>query len=226
MGMDIDDDDDDDSSSSTNGNMYSATSGWDVEEGDECAATLRRSSQAQETLPQTSKPCPNLYFFCHSAAGGFIVRYLLDQSVGFLRRIAKLCFSDSTHRLSWADPSKHKYLHDVLLQDPQYALYIRNNNLGRDYPLYKTPMPGDECGETVDHWWIHRYGKLRTVWAGTSDHSLMVFEARKVVWDFFDNKISEHNGNGHDFSRATSSDALQAREKRRKAFFRKSTCHF
>ena len=215
MGMDDDDDSDSDDSDDDDENF--AKNGGSVGGGGTNAGTT------------TAKKKPNLYFFCHSAAGGHIVRYLLDQTINFQRRIAKLCFSDSTHRLSWADPKDHMYLHNVLLQDPQYALYIRNNSLGRDYPLYKTPMPGDDCGDTVDHWWIHRYGNLRTVWAGTADHSLMVFEARKVVWDFFDDKPTDHSSSNEKGRR--SSDALdlaQADKKHsnRRSFLRKSTAHF
>lgn len=126
-----------------------------------------------------------IYFLGHSASGGYLVRYLLEQDRHFQRRVAAIAFSDSTHRLSWAQRKPGgEYLHEFLQSDR--ALYIRNNSLGRDYPFppHQQPRPGETA--KVDHWWIQRYGRLPTVWAGTPDHSLVCWVARRVVWAFFD----------------------------------------
>jgi hypothetical protein len=123
-----------------------------------------------------------IYFLCHSASGGYLVRYLLQQDRPFQRRVKAIAFADSTHRLSWA--AEDNYIYDMLQSNR--VLYIRNNSLGRDYPFpsHQQPKPGQVA--EVDHWWTHRYGNLRTVWAGTSDHSLVCWAARKVIWSFFD----------------------------------------
>jgi hypothetical protein len=127
-----------------------------------------------------------IYFLSHSASGGYLVRYLLLQDRQFQRRVAGIAFSDSTHRLSWAANDVH--LHAYLQSDR--ALYVRNNSLGRDYPFppHQQPHPGQPA--KVDHWWTHRYGSLPTVWAGTADHSLVCWTARRVIWAFFDGKTT------------------------------------
>ena len=47
---------------------------------------------------------------------------------------------------------------------------------------------GDECPK--DRFWSHRFGEVRTVWAGTTEHSLSNWTAHKPIWEHFD-KIRE-----------------------------------
>ena len=123
----------------------------------------------------------------HSASGGYIVRYLLtgNQRNRLYPRLACMAFSDSTHRLAWARKNRSLYR---FLQSSK-CLLIRNNHLGSEFPhiAYQQPIAGDDC--EVDQWWTSRFGSLRTVWAGTTDHSLVCWMARFVVWEFFDSHI-------------------------------------
>jgi hypothetical protein len=119
----------------------------------------------------------------HSAAGGYLVRYLLSGTLHLelFQRLQCIAFTDSTHRVAWArnDPQLYQFLQS------KKCLYIRNNSLGSEFPhvAHKQPKAGDDC--KVDTWWRARFGSLRTVWAGTSDHSLVCWMARNVVWEFF-----------------------------------------
>ena len=40
-------------------------------------------------------------------------------------------------------------------------------------------------GSDSIRFWIHRFGTIPTVWAGTSDHSKMCYVSRHVIWKFF-----------------------------------------
>jgi hypothetical protein len=141
-------------------------------------------------LDDGAKKKGHVAILAHSASGGYIVRYLLsgNRHLELFQRLQCIAFTDSTHRLAWA--RNHPQLHNFL--QSKKCLYIRNNSLGSDFPhvAYKEPKAGDDC--KVDEWWRARFGSLRTVWAGTSDHSLVCWMARKVVWEFFKDNASDN----------------------------------
>lgn len=131
------------------------------------------------------------YVLAHSAAGGYLVRYLLlgPARRALLQSIHAIAFTDSTHRIQWCreDPELFEFL-----QSPS-CLYIRNNtarsSFGKDdNTAAAVGRPGDEA--EVDHWWRLRFGNLRIVWAGTREHSRVCWVAREVIWQFFDENTS------------------------------------
>ena len=127
-----------------------------------------------------------IYVLAHSAAGGQLVRYLLNQDHGasLLPRIRSITFTDSTHSVQWLKANPHI---SSLMQSSK-ALYVRSANPMRD-DCYENAKPGDAC--PTDHFWSHRFGQIRTVWAGTTDHSLTNWVARAPIWEHFDKNAVE-----------------------------------
>lgn len=129
-----------------------------------------------------------VFVLAHSAAGGYLVRYLLlgaarEQLLPYIHAIA---FTDSTHWLPWARDEPQLF---SFLQSAQ-CIYIRNDTArtaGAFGGSKANAEPGEEAD--VDIWWCQRFGELRTVWAGTTEHSAMCWVARGVIWDFFDNNL-------------------------------------
>lgn len=122
-----------------------------------------------------------IYVLAHSAAGGQLVRYLLDQEkdAPLLSRIKCITFTDSTHSVQWLK----NHPHILSLIQSSKALYVKSANRMRDDD-WETASPGDECPR--DHFWSHRFGDIKTVWAGTTEHSLSSWTAHKPIWDHFD----------------------------------------
>ena len=158
-------------------------------------ASIRGLFEQQHSVPQFSEnddttttrpilPASNdgsIYVLAHSAAGGQLVRYLLDQQkdAPLLSRIRGIAFSDSTHSIQWL--KQHPHISSLI--QSSNALYVRSANKMRDDDWEKI-VAGDECPK--DHFWSHRFGEIRTVWAGTTEHSLSNWTAHKPIWDFFD----------------------------------------
>ena len=148
--------------------------------------------------------CP-IYALCHSAAGGNFVLHLLQQCQQQqtqnnihirLDQIQALVFTDSTHDLQWLSLQNNLHVTNFL-QSPT-CLYIRNNreHPGDTFgPNHKTKPAGEpfDCrdakhGMDRNQRWVQRFGSIRTVYAGTMDHSLMCWQSRHVIWDFFQSK--------------------------------------
>jgi hypothetical protein len=102
-----------------------------------------------------------IYVLAHSAAGGQLVRFLLNQQTGasLLSRIRCMAFTDSTHSIQWL---KHHQHISALIQSSN-ALYVKSANPMRDYN-WKDALAGVECA--CDEFWIHRFSGIKTVWAG------------------------------------------------------------
>ena len=129
----------------------------------------------------------NIYVLAHSAAGGQIVRYLLEKNQGvLLSRIRSIAFTDSTHSVQWL--KKHPHI-SSLIQSSK-AVYFRSANPMRD-DGFENAKPGDECPQ--DHFWTHRFGKIKTVWAGTTEHSLTNWTARVPIWEHFDKSACDED---------------------------------
>ncbi|CAJ1931085.1 unnamed protein product [Cylindrotheca closterium] len=146
----------------------------DTKEGTRISASARLSK------------CP-LYIIAHSAAGGYLTRYL-SQGVAretLLRQINRVAFTDSTHNLQWYNKDQRLW---VYLQSSK-CLYIRNNSAPRPFGNHHAKKAGEK--HEGDHWWHHRFGNIPTVWAGTPEHSLMCWTARHVIWDFFTEKTKK-----------------------------------
>ncbi len=127
-----------------------------------------------------------VYILSHSAAGGYLVHYLLEgeHRQELLTRIQGLVFTDSTHNIQWTKDDKHV---KEFLQS-QRVLYIRNcsENPSDTFANHKNKKAGEH--HEGNHWWFRRFGCIQTVWAGTTDHAAMCWVARKVIWDFFDER--------------------------------------
>ncbi len=104
----------------------------------------------------------SVFVLAHSAAGGQLVRYLLKQhenDAPLLPRIRCITFTDSTHSVQWV--KNHPKISSLI--QSWRSLYVRSANPMRD-DNGENAAPGDECPR--DHFWSHRFGSIRTVWAG------------------------------------------------------------
>ena len=133
-----------------------------------------------------------IYILAHSAAGGQLVRYLLDQQkdAPLLSQIRCLAFTDSTHSIQWL--KKHPHISSLI--QSSNAVYVRSSNKMRDDD-WETVSAGDVCPK--DHFWSHRFGEIRTVWAGTTEHSLTNWTAHKAIWDHVDS-VRESESQRHE----------------------------
>jgi hypothetical protein len=138
--------------------------------------------------PHYSSIRDDLYVLSHSASGGHITRYFLEKSdTPYLCSIRAIAFTDSTHSIQWAKGLHQRYLYD-LLQSGQ-CIYFRCSSSARD------TISGDgnkwylhPAGEMVqtDSFWKHRFGSIRTVWAGTNEHSMTNWFSYAKIWEHFD----------------------------------------
>jgi hypothetical protein len=156
-----------------------------------------------------------LYVVSHSASGGHMARYLLDKSEEVLTHFRAIAFTDSTHNIQWtkkkasAAPSAHhsRSLFAVAnsvtseveegstspLQDfleSERCVYFRCANVRRG-SLELNIQPAGEPVQT-DAFWTHRFGKIRTFWAGTDEHSLTNWYAHTKIWEHFDHFLLMH----------------------------------
>jgi hypothetical protein len=114
------------------------------------------------------------------------VRDTLAKKNALLENIRALVFTDSTHNLPWAreTPKVFRFLQS------QDCLYIRNTK------VHVSEIFGDDkdrkLGQDVegDIWWRRRSGEIRTVWAGTTEDSLICWMARDIIWEFMDDRHS------------------------------------
>jgi hypothetical protein len=102
-----------------------------------------------------------LYVLAHSAADGYLVRYLLlgQARNTLLENIRALVFTDSTHNLPWAreTPKLFRFLQS------QDCLYIRKTkvHVSETFGDHKDRKLGHEV--EGDIWWRRRFGEIRTV---------------------------------------------------------------
>jgi hypothetical protein len=167
--------------------------------------TLRTLFEPQPQSTTTSANNNNnmnngsIYILAHSAGGGLLVRYLLAHpSSTLVTRIRCIVFTDSTHNVQWIKTKQQQQQQGSnqsllsttcqtilsLITSPSVALYIRSAN--KMYiDNWSNLLSGDEC-TIVDEYWIHRFGSIKTVWAGTTDHSLSNWTSMKVIWEHID----------------------------------------
>jgi hypothetical protein len=150
----------------------------------------------------------SLLIQAHSAAGEYMVRYLKDHDSEYLKRIQAISFTDSTHSIEWSasnnNGGQQRYDDNDLawrnlLQSDRCVYFCSSNpNRDRDWHLHKT---GERCcpGMTASsssssnsaETWKRRFGTIRTMWAGTPEHSLCDWFARHEIWKHFDAQLSE-----------------------------------
>ena len=145
-----------------------------------------------------------MYLLSHSASGGHFARYLLDTTTSstkhFLDHLAAVAFTDSTHTVQWAAPPKkdgeewnpHLKALYHFLQSPQCVYFrcgARNSRNGvmssGDWYMHPAGAPAP-----TDDYWKHRFGNIKTLWAGTNDHSLTNWHPHGKIWEHFDAFLS------------------------------------
>ena len=118
-----------------------------------------------------------LYILAHSASGAQLVRYLLDREE-LIHSIQSIAFTDSTHNIQWTKTKLD--LHNFLQSNK--ALYFKTSSETVDFETKE--VVGSEA--ETDQYWEHRFGTIKTVWAGTEEHSLSNFTAHSHIWQHFD----------------------------------------
>mmetsp|Transcript_3626 Transcript_3626/g.10309 ORF Transcript_3626/g.10309 Transcript_3626/m.10309 type:complete len:649 (-) Transcript_3626:1397-3343(-) len=139
-----------------------------------------------------------VFIIAHSMGGAQIQRYLHgDKQVGaatnsnddggeerlaLFRQIKAVVFTDSNHNINWTKKTNPELT--AMLEGPS-CLYIKSHKLHQEEPKELGAMH-HECS-----FWTHRFGLIRTIFAGTSQHALTNFTARNYMWDHFDNFLEE-----------------------------------
>ena len=147
-------------------------------------------------FPHFNEGEEDVFVIAHSMAGAQIVRYLLgDKQVGraangdkgvtneeqvLLRTIKAIAFTDSNHNINWTRKTNPKLTE--MLVGPS-CLYIKAHKIHQDDPKELGALH-HEC-----EFWRHRFGNIRTIWAGTHEHALTNYTARHYIWDHFDTFI-------------------------------------
>ena len=159
-----------------------------------------------------SDDAPNsVYVLAHSMAGSQLVRYILRKSEPeptqdgssansggggggdeddhqqqqreqiadrYLSQINSVAFTDSNHNINWVKkklPNVSKFL-----QSPR-CLYIKSHKV-HEKQKYLGELHHD-C-----EYWKHRFGTIKTIWAGTKEHALTNYTSRHHILDhLFDN---------------------------------------
>lgn len=124
-----------------------------------------------------------LYIVAHSASGSQLVRYMLDRVHGYLPYLRAIAFTDSTHNIQWT--RKNAALQSLL--GSKKCVYFRSASKNHD-DLWHTRKAGDTV--ETDSFWEHRFGGIKTLWAGTEEHSLMNWFSHHHIWSHFDEHMS------------------------------------
>jgi len=146
------------------------------------SSSKENNQQANEPHDPTiatsiEQSCRDLFILSHSASGAQLARYLLEKSQHYLPHIRAIAFTDATHNIQWARQRGNHHLVD-LLQSPA-CIYFRC--AGSDITKHHA---GEEA--PTDNFWKHRFGNIRTCWAGTKEHSLTNWFAHTYIWEHFD----------------------------------------
>ena len=148
-------------------------------------------------FPRTNERKEDIFVIAHSMAGAQIVRYLHgDKQVGkdpchtgdeqeaqvLFRMIKAVAFTDSNHNINWTKKTNPQLTE--MLVGPS-CLYIKSHKIHQDDPKELGALHHD-C-----QFWRHRFGDIRTIWAGTHEHALTNYTARHYIWDHFDTFIDD-----------------------------------
>jgi hypothetical protein len=172
---------------------------------------------------RTTTTPTSIYILAHSAAGGQLVRHLREDPT-LLPSIKAIAFTDSTHNVQWckSNPTLKEFLQKencvyIRSNDVRSSQScVRVSSRGKDIQAGPTSTGAaatsaticrnkscscitQASGQTVDtdQFWQHRFGDIRTVWAGTPDHSLSNYSGLDCIMDHFDkhaNVVGEQEG--------------------------------
>lgn len=122
----------------------------------------------------------------------------LREDPTLLPSIRAVAFTDSTHNVQWVkhDPTLQNFL------QRENCVYLRSNDVRSSQSCVRVSSRGKDvrcdCGPCADgrkaagreaetdHFWEHRFGRVRTLWAGTADHALSNWAGHESIWDHFD----------------------------------------
>jgi len=155
------------------------------------------SAAAPPATPTQQRPDKNLYVLSHSQSGSQFVRYLLDKSHCYLPRICATAFTDSTHNIQWTKRKEHLDPLKKLLESDECIYFKRSNedeNAKMDCKRVLHPLSTVGQAVDTDKFWKHRFGEIKTLCAGTSEHSLTNWFVRYHIWDHF-NRLMVANNN-------------------------------
>jgi len=169
-------------------------------------AMSRQSSCTSISTKSSSKQPHSIYILAHSASGGQLVRHLREDPA-LLPSIRAVAFTDSTHNVQWAkhDPSLKEFL------QTKNCVYLRSNDVRSSQSCVRVSSRGKDiwcdcrtCADSkksagteaeTDPFWEHRFGRIKTLWAGTADHALSNWAGHDTIWDHFDENASDNKGN-------------------------------
>ncbi|CAB9517739.1 Mpv17 / PMP22 family [Seminavis robusta] len=97
-----------------------------------------------------------------------------------LKKIRAVAFTDSNHNINWT--KRHPELTEVLT-GPK-SLYIKSHKVHE-----KAKSLGEKHHDC--QFWRHRFGDIKTLWAGTHEHALTNYTARAHIWEHFDTFLKE-----------------------------------
>ncbi|KAL7491344.1 hypothetical protein ACHAWT_000719 [Skeletonema menzelii] len=169
-----------------------------------CCETTKQMvrQQSVNSISSSIQSSSSIYILAHSAGGGQLVRHLRDDST-LLPSIKAIAFTDSSHNVQWCknQPPLMEFL------QKKNCVYVRSNDVRSSQSCVKVSSRGKEiqCGDkscscvtqasgkevNTDHFWEHRFGKIKTVWAGSPDHSLSNYAGRDAIWGHFDEHTKE-----------------------------------
>lgn len=167
------------------------------------------SLSATSTASSSTSQQQSIYILAHSASGGQLVRHLREDP-SLLPSIRSIAFTDSTHNVQWCkhDPSLQEFL------QKKNCVYLRSNDVRSSQSCVKVSSRGKDiwctcstCASNkkfagveaeTDHFWQHRFGSIKTVWAGTADHALSNWAGHESIWDHFDEHASSDEEDGRD----------------------------
>jgi len=131
--------------------------------------TVRRKGQnAMQTVEQSFQyftsnkehQSNDIFVLAHSMAGSQLIRYL--NNTNHLReRIQAIAFTDSNHNINWVSKEESNDNLLNLIQGPR-SLYIKSHKVHEDAKILGELH--HDC-----HFWQHRFGTIRTIWAGTNE---------------------------------------------------------
>lgn len=143
------------------------------------AHLFRRWEEAPTSLSEIK---PTLYLLSHSQSGAQFVRYLLNKADAYLAHISAIAFTDSTHNIQWTKRQNIKGLEELL--ESEKSVYFKRTDNIVEFPFKPFKTIGGKVD--TDQFWEHRFGKIKTMCSGTSEHSLVNWFARNHIWDHFD----------------------------------------
>jgi hypothetical protein len=170
------------------------------------SSLMKQDHSTKETQqPLSLNHMSSIFILAHSASGGQLVRHLREDP-SLLPTIRAIAFTDSTHNIQWCkdDPSLMQFL------STKSCIYLRSNDVRSSQSCIHVSSRGKDIAcqcinckhnrksagviADTDSFWEHRFGKIRTLWAGTADHALSNWAGHDHIWLHFDRHATKDRG--------------------------------